>query len=1448
MIGKLALFAALLWAVAGIVEAATPTISTYAYSFIPAGGSQVTLSQPGGVATDAAGTVYVADTGSCIVWEFPNNGQQPFALAGQRGNCAGSYASSNPTLDSLNHPVDVAVCNGTVYIADTASAAATGLHAVTGGVFSNVVLHYTATHGIVGVAQPQAIACDNAGDLYVESVYNSTDQNGPSYTLDTLTAGGITLNVGQEFDIVYQGVAVDANGNVYTTRSNVGGLGPYTSIAKFTETSVSPNYVWSETVLSLNRYLNGPTRIALDAQGNFYVNEAAPVAAGSPLGPTVYVSEISSAGAVSYLAGNGTPGFSGDGGAPLSAELYNVSAIAPGSIIYVADTGNNRVRQFYSATSSLVETDKIPNFSLQTAVNPVTHQLYVAVSRGNYTQGGPVSDIVVYNTVDDTVVANIPVGAVGYMVVDTMNNVIYASTAGNTVTVIDGATNTVDATIAVGGAPGGIAVDPALNMAYVANTESTFVSVIHGPVRTSGVITAPAYSLTSENIGSILPLGAIDVDLNSHAVYAIVAGPSNAGSETYALAIISGGAVTNTVSYLVDAGSTDIAANALAVDQHSGLVVIADTADQNVTVYNPQSGALQAYGQSFYPNNIAMDSVNEIAYASTGYGNVTQISLPSGGQRIVNTPVFPAASGDNCGYYGTAVAVDPSQLEAYFTTCDAANGVVLTLWNAAAHTAVSKVSIAGFNSVYGDFAVAVDSSRHVAYVSNSTVAGEIDAINGPAAPATPQLTLSVNGGAAQPLNAASNVAFGSIAVGQSGAPQTFTVTDTGAAAASVPPPVVLGGNFSNTGSTCAAGTLLAASGGTCSTTIAFSPSTNVALIGGLAFFDNERDTPQLIGLTGTGTGTHFLTVSPSSIPAGYVGLPYAPSGFPVQFSSPNASGGASLNICATQTGPTTSPPDTSVCCPVGGYYSIGPPMSCPTGLLPPNMSWFEPDLSAGTGSITTTGTYSFSVVATDPSGDYGWTNYTLVIEPMFTLSFGLSAPSVTGGSSVTATVTLSQAAPAGGAYVFLNSSNTAYVNSTVATVSAGMTIGTVTLTTSAVTVTEPVSITATYDGSNAVQTLTLMPPAGPPAPSSITVMETISVSDTSTFPDLVVSETIMVTDAVMIGATVPNVVGDVNGTAAGDAGAILATAGLTVGTVTYVTSTSVPAGTVISQSPGSNTTETPGEAINLVVSSGLPQVIVPNVVNDTLAQVAIAFAPGGLGNTITNGYSSTVTAGSVISQVPVGGTSVTYGSSVALVLSKGPAPVSLTVPESITTTDTVSNLPVPVPDVLGEPLATATTNLQSAGFTVTSSTQPNSLISLGSVISQSLPGGSSAAAGAIVSLVVSSGPPTVVVALNGAPVIASTAAGWSVTVTLHNTGNVTATVSESSATLGGIAQSAAVSPITALAPGTSGSFVLSFPAAAGTVGTSVPFKVNGSYSATALSGNWSVSLRGVELP
>ncbi|WP_342346735.1 PASTA domain-containing protein, partial [uncultured Nitrospira sp.] len=200
---------------------------------------------------------------------------------------------------------------------------------------------------------------------------------------------------------------------------------------------------------------------------------------------------------------------------------------------------------------------------------------------------------------------------------------------------------------------------------------------------------------------------------------------------------------------------------------------------------------------------------------------------------------------------------------------------------------------------------------------------------------------------------------------------------------------------------------------------------------------------------------------------------------------------------------------------------------------------------------------------------------------------------------------------------------------------------------------------------------------------------------------------------VSVGAAVPNVVG----LAQLAAQSAITNAGLTVGTVTSANSATVPIGNVISQNPvsGGGNVE-PGSPVAFVVSLGTA---VPNVVG--LAQAAAQTAITNVGltvGTVTQAGSATVPAGDVISQNPGGGNNVEPGSTVALVVSLGPA----------------------VPNVVGLMQAAAQTAITSAGLTVGSVTSTNSqTVAIGNVISQTPVAGTNVAPGTAVNLVTSLG-------------------------------------------------------------------------------------------------------------
>ena len=94
---------------------------------------------------------------------------------------------------------------------------------------------------------------------------------------------------------------------------------------------------------------------------------------------------------------------------------------------------------------------------------------------------------------------SVGIGPNGVAVNPSTNTVYVANDAGNSVSVINGSTNTVTATVSVGSFPNSVAVNPSTNTVYVANANDNSVSVINGSILPS----APPVNASSASQGSV---------------------------------------------------------------------------------------------------------------------------------------------------------------------------------------------------------------------------------------------------------------------------------------------------------------------------------------------------------------------------------------------------------------------------------------------------------------------------------------------------------------------------------------------------------------------------------------------------------------------------------------------------------------------------------------------------------------------------------------------------------------------------------------------------------------------------------------------------------------------------------------------------------------------------------------------------------------------------------
>ena len=116
-----------------------------------------------------------------------------------------------------------------------------------------------------------------------------------------------------------------------------------------------------------------------------------------------------------------------------------------------------------------------------------------------------------------------------------------------------------------------------------------------------------------------------------------------------------------------------------------------------------------------------------------------------------------------------------------------------------------------------------------------------------------------------------------------------------------------------------------------------------------------------------------------------------------------------------------------------------------------------------------------------------------------------------------------------------------------------------------------------------------------------------------------------------------------------------------------------PAGEVISQNPPGGSMAEKGSVVELLVSSGPPQVTIPDLFNQSSSAASNTLGQLGLQVTTRQESSTSVVAGNVIGTEPPSGTSVPEGSNVTLIVSTGPPPTTTTTtttapPPSTTTT------------------------------------------------------------------------------------------------------------------------------------------------------------------------------------
>ena len=261
---------------------------------------------PTGVVTDALGNIYLSDSNN-------NRIRRVDAVTGLISTVAGTgtsgYNGDNipATQAMVSNPAGLAIDGaGNLYFADNGNHILRRIDAVTG-----LITTVAGTPGVQGYSGDGSLA----------------------------TAARLTFP---------EGVALDITGNLYIADTGnsvirkVDTSGTITSIAGTGTAGYN-----GDGILATTAQLNNPWNLTAAADGSFYIADL----------DNHRIRRIAPSGLIATVAGTGTSGFSGDGSAAVSAQLKAPAAVVldPAGNLYIADSGNNRVRKVY-ATTSVIQT------------------------------------------------------------------------------------------------------------------------------------------------------------------------------------------------------------------------------------------------------------------------------------------------------------------------------------------------------------------------------------------------------------------------------------------------------------------------------------------------------------------------------------------------------------------------------------------------------------------------------------------------------------------------------------------------------------------------------------------------------------------------------------------------------------------------------------------------------------------------------------------------------------------------------------------------------------------------------------------------------------------------------------------------------------------------------------------------------------------------------------
>jgi len=583
-------------------------------------GANAFFNGPQGVAVDAGGNVYVADSGNNMIRKITPAGAVT-TLAGNAGTAGSTDGTGTNAL--FYQPAGVAVDISTnVYVADYGNHT---IRKITAGAVVSTLAgsagNFGSTNGIGANAQfyqPEGVAVDSLGNVYVADTANHMIRKITAGVVSTLAGNTNSGSAnGSGTNALFnapQAVSVDTTGNIYVADTGNNMIRAITPLGVVTTLAGSTNFGSADGAGTSAQFW-GPAAIAVDSATNIYV---ADYFNGT-------IRKLAPGGAVTTLAGSASNGAGNAQGVHARFSLAESVAADGSGNIYVADTSNDLIRKITPAGTATTLAGSAGHVGSADGVG--TNALF-------YGPQAVASD-----------------GAGNVYVADTGNNTIRKITAG-TVTTLAGLAGISGVDDGIGTnalfySPQGIAVDSSNNV-YVADTLNFTIRKISAGTVTTLAGTSGTYgSADGANALFNWPKGlAVDgagnvyvADYLNHTIRQIT--PGGVVSTLAGLAGVWGGADGT------NGNARFFEPEAIALDQ-SGNLFVADSGNhaiRKITAVGTNwvvttvagsagvSGSADGTGNGalfYYPAGITIDGTGNIYVADSGNNTV----------RLGNTPVI----------------------------------------------------------------------------------------------------------------------------------------------------------------------------------------------------------------------------------------------------------------------------------------------------------------------------------------------------------------------------------------------------------------------------------------------------------------------------------------------------------------------------------------------------------------------------------------------------------------------------------------------------------------------------------------------------------------------------------------------------------------------------------------------------------------------------------------